>query len=124
MMDFPVYGMRFRRNRSTSNVLITIPKSKMIARIVFGVVGIQDSTMPGHKNQWMVSGCRSGGAGFRVSFYSVIGRVRIRLTVAAKTAFATAGAMAGRPGSTVPLGGFVLGTMCVSTAGIASMVRR
>src|SRR5512143_836118 len=51
----------------------------------------------------------------------LIGNLRMRLPVAANTAFATAGAIGGTPVSPMPLGGFVLGTMCTSTLGISSM---
>ena len=61
------------------------------------------------------------GAGFRLSgdkvFISNAPDADI-YTVFART---TAGAEAGSPGSPVPLGAAVLGTMCTSTAGISSM---
>jgi hypothetical protein len=47
----------------------------------------------------------------RCADQSRMGSARILVPVAAKTAFATAGAMAGSPGSPVPVGGSVLGTV-------------
>ena len=49
------------------------------------------------------------------------GRARNRLPVAAKIAFATAGATGGTPGSPIPLGGAIEGTMCTSTCGMSEM---
>ena len=49
------------------------------------------------------------------------GSRRRRLPVAAKTAFATAGAIGGTPGSPTPLGRSVLETMCTSTLGASCM---
>ena len=49
------------------------------------------------------------------------GSLRMRLPVAAKIAFATAGAIAGVPGSPIPPGASVLGTICTSTFGISFM---
>ena len=53
---------------------------------------------------------------------AAFGSFRSRFPVNAKIAFATAGAVGGNPGSPVPLGGAVLGTMWTSTDGICSMV--
>ena len=50
---------------------------------------------------------------------SVSGRLRNLDPVAANTAFATAGAIGGVPGSPMPVGLFVLGTTCTSTTGIS-----
>src|SRR5258706_1607136 len=50
---------------------------------------------------------------------SLSGSRRSLCPVAAKTAFATAGATGGTPGSPTPLGRSVLGTMCTSTTGIS-----
>ncbi len=50
------------------------------------------------------------------------GRERSRLPVAAKTAFEIAGARHGTPGSPIPVGSTVEGTMCTSTFGI-SLIR-
>ena len=53
-----------------------------------------------------------------VTHSSVSGRLRNLDPVAAKTAFATAGAIGGVPGSPMPVGLLVLGTTCTSTTGI------
>src|SRR6185437_15955806 len=60
----------------------------------------------------------------RVRRYATVrrmGSVRKRFPVAAKTAFATAGAIGGKPGSPTPPGASVLGTMCTSITGISDM---
>jgi len=49
------------------------------------------------------------------------GSLRMRLPVAANIAFATAGAIGGVPGSPIPPGASVLGTICTSTFGISFM---
>ncbi len=48
----------------------------------------------------------------------MIGSVRILFPVNANSAFVTAGAIGGVPGSPVPVGAAPLGTMCTSTTGI------
>src|SRR5258706_1392858 len=50
-----------------------------------------------------------------------IGSRRMRLPVTAKIAFASAGATGGKPGSPMPLGSSVDGTMCVSITGHSNM---
>ena len=52
-----------------------------------------------------------------------MGRRLIRLPVAAKTAFVTAGAIGGVPGSPTPPGFSLLGTMWTSTSGISRILR-
>jgi hypothetical protein len=52
----------------------------------------------------------------------LIGSERTGEPVAARIAFATAGAMGGVPGSPTPVGASVLGTMYVSMTGI-SLIR-
>ncbi len=54
--------------------------------------------------------------------YNRIGRVRMRLPVAAKIAFTTAGAIGGVPGSPTPPCGSLLGKMYVSIRG-TSLIR-
>ena len=51
------------------------------------------------------------------------GRRRRRRPVAAKTAFATAGAITGTPGSPTPPGAASLSMMCTMTSGISASVR-
>ena len=51
----------------------------------------------------------------------VSGSERMRRPVSANRALQTAAAISGVPGSPMPEGGSVLGTMCTSTSGIASM---
>ena len=64
------------------------------------------------------------------AFHSTLGRRvavgnrRTRRPVAAKTAFATAGAIGGSPGSPTPPGGSSVGTMCTSIVGISAIAKR
>jgi len=64
---------------------------------------------------------RPKAAGY--AFFNIpgsIGRLRMRLPVAAKIAFVTAGAIGGVPGSPTPPGASPLGTRCTSMTGISS----
>ena len=51
------------------------------------------------------------------AYVSLIGSSRVRFFVSANTAFATAGAIGGVPGSPIPPGCSLLSTMCTSIFG-------
>jgi hypothetical protein len=57
----------------------------------------------------------------RAKFCAANGSVRTRRPVAANSALATAGAIAGTPASPTPLGGRFVGTMWTSTRGMSAM---
>jgi acyl-CoA thioesterase len=109
-------------SNSRGNVALAIEAHVTFLRAVReGVLLAEAREESGSRRLSTSSPGRLTGRTTRCRYPSSIGRRRTRFPVSAKSAFATAGAMGGSPGSPIPPGAAVLGRMKVSTLGISEI---